>query len=117
MGPSESELSRNVRPLFVVGCPRSGTTAFADYLNQHPEILVCQERYKRIPWERVTRNLFTFERISEFRPEEMKFPPLGDLEGWVKYHTEMLARKDPANLKWIGDKIPNYVRDMALLTE
>ena len=43
---SESGLLERARPLFVCGCARSGTTAFGDYLNQHPEVLLCQERYK-----------------------------------------------------------------------
>jgi hypothetical protein len=113
-GLSEGELSDKARPLFVVGCPRSGTTAFADYLNRHPEVLVCQERYNKVPWGRVTRDLFAFGRILDFEPEQTDTPPF---EGWVNYHTELLARKDPAKLKWVGDKIPNYVRNMGLLAE
>ena len=112
---SESELLERAKPLFVGGCARSGTTAFADYLNEHQEILLCQERYKgrqrRVSWD-----LFTFERIMDFRPEETKRPPLGQsLELFVKHHAELLARKDPTKLKWLGDKGPFYVRYMDLL--
>ena len=116
-GLSESGLSEKVRPLFVVGCPRSGTTAFADYLNQHPEILVCRERYNKVPWARVTRDLFTYERILDFRPEETNQQPLGGLEGWMQYHAEIVAKKDPTKLMWVGDKIPNFFREMGLLSE
>lgn len=118
---SGSELLKRATPLFVGGCARSGTTAFADYLNRHPEILLCQERYKgrqrRVSWD-----LFTFERIMDFRPEETKRPGLGDLRGvaapdeniklFKKVHADLLARKDPAKLKWLGDKGPFYVRYM-----
>ena len=111
----ETGFADKVRPLFVVGCPRSGTTAFADYLNQHPEILVCQERYRGVPTAEVTRDLFSFERILDFKPRERQRPPGGDLELHVKRHAEALARKDPAQLKWIGDKGPWYVRSLDLL--
>ena len=109
--PFGSELLKTARPLFVGGCARSGTTAFADYLNQHEEILLCQERYKGRQ-RRVSWNLFSFERIMDFRPEETQRPPGGSLERFVERHAELLARKDPAKLKWLGDKGPFYVRYM-----
>lgn len=108
---TQSELLKRARPLFVCGCPRSGTTAFADYLNQQKEVLLCQERYKDIN-RKVTWDLFTFERIMDFRPEETKRPPGLDLERFVQRHAQILARKDPAEIKWIGDKGPSYVRLM-----
>ena len=106
-----------VRPLFVGGCARSGTTAFADYLNQHEEIMLCQERYKgrqrKVSWD-----LFSFERIMDFRPEETEKPPLGlSVEAFIERHAQLLASKDPAKLKWVGDKGPFYVRSMELLVE
>jgi Sulfotransferase family len=114
---SKSELSEKARPLFVCGPARGGTTAFADYLNWHQEILVCQERYKMgAPPERITPAHFTFERILDFRPGETEKPIWKNgRELFVKYHTELLARKDPAKLKWIGDKGPFYVRYMDVL--
>ncbi|HEX2098345.1 MAG TPA: sulfotransferase, partial [Rubrobacteraceae bacterium] len=112
-----SELSEQIRPLFIAGCARSGTTALTDYLNLHPEILVCQERYKTgVSTKKITRVLFSFERILDFRPEELERPPW-PVERYVKYHAEVLAKKDPAKLRWIGDKGPWYVRYMDVLTE
>lgn len=109
---SGSELLERARPLFVGGCARSGTTAFTDYLNLHEEILLCQERYKGRQ-RKVTWDLFTFERIMDFRPEETKRPPLGQSpEEFLKRHEDLLARKDPTKLKWLGDKGPFYVRFM-----
>jgi hypothetical protein len=57
-----------LRALFVSGCARSGTTAFSDYLNQHPELLVCRERYKYIADE-ITPDHFTFDRILDYKPQ------------------------------------------------
>jgi hypothetical protein len=109
-------LSAKVRPLFVAGCPRSGTTAVADYLNEHEEILVCQERYKNVARNKVTRDSFAFERILDFRPEETHRLPW-DLERYGEYHRKLLAKKDPARLKWIGDKGPWYVQSTDVITE
>jgi hypothetical protein len=112
--PSRSDLPKKARPLFVCGCDRSGTTAFADYLNRHQEILVCQERYKRPRPKSITPDHFTFERILDIRPEETK-RPMWKLQLSLRYHMELLAKKDPAKLKWIGDKLPFYVRWMDAL--
>lgn len=113
----DNDLSENVRPLFVGGCARSGTTALADYLNQHPRVMVCQERYKRgVSTARITRDLFAFDRILDFRPEELERPPWPP-ERFKKYHAKMLGNKDPAELAWVGDKGPWYVRYMDTLTE
>lgn len=109
---SGSDLFERVRPLFVCGCARSGTTAFADYLNQHEEVLLCQERYKgrqkQVAWED-----FSFERIMDFRPQETKRPPFGQSrEAFAERHAKLIAGKDPAKLRWLGDKGPYYVRYM-----
>ena len=114
---SRNEPSRKPRLLFVCGCDRSGTTTFADYLNRHPEILICQERFKATtPQEKITPDLFTFERIGDFRPGETENPIWKDgHEFFVRYHKELLANKDQSKLKWIGDKNPNYVRRMDLV--
>jgi hypothetical protein len=116
---SKSEPPEKARPLFVCGCARSGTTAFADYLNRHHEVLLCQERYKNgMGRERIAPDLFTFERILDFRPKEMEKPIWKNgREFFVKYHTELLARKDPAELRWFGDKGPFYVRCMDVLAK
>jgi hypothetical protein len=91
-----------MRPLFIAGIPqRSGTTALAEYLNMHQEILVCIERYKYAP-ERITPDLFTFERILDYREGETNIPR--------ERHVKLLERKDPAKLKWIGDKRPAYFK-------
>lgn len=95
-----------MKPLFVAGCQRSGTTAFIRYLNQHPAVLVCRERYKYIP-RRVTLDHFSFERILDYSEKETNVPE--------EQFVELLARKDPEKLKWIGDKNPDYYKHFARL--
>lgn len=94
--------------LFVAGPGRSGTTAFSRYLNQHEEILVCRERYKFVPRE-ITPEFFSFEKILDHKDEETNLPR--------DYHVDLLSKKDPAKLKWIGDKTPNYVRHLKPLAK
>jgi sulfotransferase family protein len=99
-----------MRPLFVAGCPRSGTTALTEYLNQHEELLVCIERYKYAPPpQELTPNLFTFDRILDYREGETNTPK--------ERHEKLLARKDPAKLKWIGDKRGMYFKWFEQLAE
>lgn len=92
--------------LFVAGPGRSGTTAFAQYLNQHPGILVCRERYKFVP-KKITPEHFAFERILDFREGETNQPR--------EYHAALLGKKDAGKVEWIGDKTPGYVKSFKAL--
>ena len=95
------------RPLFVGGCgQRSGTTAFADYLNEHQQILICRERYRHDA-RSVNPSFFTFERILSYDEEVTNRRR--------EYHARLLKEKDPAKLKWIGDKAPRYVNHLKTL--
>jgi hypothetical protein len=93
-------LAGKARSLFVAGCQRSGTTAFAECLNLHPRILLDVERYRSIPARTITPELFTFERILDYREETIR--PR-------EYYEELLFRKEPEKLEWIGGKNPNYL--------
>lgn len=122
LGPSKGDLSPTghlkrsqsdgkenpLRPLFVAGCQRSGTTAFVEYINDHPKMLICSERYKYIP-RQVTFDHFAFERILDYSASETNMP-----EEWYR---ELLSRKDLANLRWIGDKNPDYYKHFGRLLE
>ncbi|MDQ3508703.1 MAG: sulfotransferase [Actinomycetota bacterium] len=92
--------------LFVAGPGRSGTTAFAQYMNRHPGVLVCRERYKFIP-KKITPELFTFERILDYREGETNLPR--------EYHANLLGKKEPGKVEWIGDKAPGYVKSLGAL--
>src|SRR5687768_9781311 len=98
-----------MRPLFVGGCQRSGTTAFADYLNEHEAILITRERYKYLDIGAVNPRMFAFDRILDYSGRETNAPR--------EYHERLLSGKDPAKLEWIGDKNPSYVRRMPTVLE
>lgn len=99
----------HARPLFVTGCQRSGTTAFTEYLNHHPEILVGVERYGRVSAKEITPEMFTFERILDYSAEDSLRPR--------EYYVDLLSKKDPERLKWIGDKFPGYAKWLRPLSE
>lgn len=96
-----------MKRLFVAGSPRSGTTALANYLNQHQEVLICRERYKYVSPKKIDSSTFAFERILDYRDGETNIPK--------EYHEQLLREKDPGKLKWIGDKYPFYVKRFARL--
>ncbi len=75
-------------------------------------MLVCRERYKHIQ-ARVDPGLFTFDRILDYVPRREG----GETNTPREHHVELLARKDPAKLQWIGDKHPGYVRSLGMLSE
>lgn len=92
--------------LFVAGPGRSGTTAFSSYMNQHPRILICRERYKFLQPE-ITPDLFDPGRILDYRDGETNISR--------DYHEKLLSGKDLSQLRWVGDKTPSYVRNMPRL--
>jgi chondroitin 4-sulfotransferase 11 len=99
--------------LFVCGCDRSGTKALTDYLNHHPQILVCQERSGTKQRGEITLDLPMFERILHSLQEETADPaPDNDADRLIKPHAELLASRDPARLRWIGASYSDYVRRM-----
>ena len=99
--------------LFVSGPARSGTTALVEYLNDHPEMLICQERYKWVPKKTISPELFTFEKILEFEDDY----EVRDTEERRRYHSDLVSRKNYAELEWIGDKHPGYVKNLGLLAD
>lgn len=102
-----------VRPLFIAGPSRSGTTALVDYLNQHEQVLVCKERYKYV-CDEVRPEWLTFEYISDYEPGQGRKSG-AQTNVAREYHADLVAGKDAAKLRWIGDKYPNYVRYLETL--
>lgn len=94
--------------LFIAGPGRSGTTGLANYLNQHPEILICRERYHWIPSE-ITPYSFMPDSILRDSTRATNTPK--------DYHLRLLSQKEPSQLKVIGDKAPRYVTELNMLAE
>lgn len=95
--------------MFLAGPGRSGTTAFADYMNQHPQILLCRERYKFVK-EEVTPAFFTPERITNFREAETNLDQRHEGR-----HIKLVLSRDAQGLRWVGDKAPGYEQHLPVL--
>ena len=99
--------------LYIGGPSRSGTTALTSYLNRHPEVLICRERFKWIPRKDVTPKVFTYDRIMDFEDGYEK----RDTARRKQVHEDLVHRKNPDELRWMGDKYPGYVRTLDKLSE
>jgi hypothetical protein len=104
-----------VKPLFIAGPSRSGTTALTVYLNEHPEVLVCRERFAGWPRQEITPKLFTFDRIMDF--EDGHEPPHRDTDKRRRRHRQILDGKNFAKLRYVGDKVPQYTDSLKVLSE
>jgi Sulfotransferase family len=99
-----------MKPLFVVGVGRSGTTVFARILNAHSQILVGIERYKYIANQQNDAfgpQLFTRERFFDVHE--------GDTN--VRQNWTAAQRERWAGLKWIGDKVPHLYRRIGTIRQ
>jgi Sulfotransferase family len=99
--------------VFVSGCDSSGTKALTDYLNRHPEILVCQQKSGTKQQGEITLDLPTFERMLDSPPGEKGDPaPDNDGDHLIQPHEEFLANRDPTRLQWIGASNLDYASRM-----
>lgn len=115
--------------LFVVGCPRSGTTLLQRMLDSHPQLAVAYDSLfipaavRGQPDKNPPVSATLVDRIESFH----RFPRLGLPEGVVK-HLAPLARDYAGLVRQIydafaemhgkdlgGEKSPGYVRHMPML--
>jgi Sulfotransferase family len=119
--------------LFIVGCPRSGTTLLRRVLDAHPDIAITRETH----WitdllrgdDAVSPNEpVTHELLSRLRGEK-RFTRLGvdqaRLEGLLSrtqpvYYAEFVRTVldlygEAQGKRLVGDKVPGYVRDISVL--
>jgi glycosyltransferase involved in cell wall biosynthesis len=98
-----------VRYLFIAGCPRSGTSALTFLLNEHPQLAIGFERYKRL---RAQLDPFHFKPQQFFAPVTVET----DIRGALLYE-RLRARWDSGSVGVIGDKVPLYTRVLPQLLE
>lgn len=95
--------------LFVMGCPRSGTTAMVHLLNADERIFVGMERYKYIQ-TKITPN--------HFAPKVLMAPKKSETNLLGVNHFRYFQEKwDSGNLRFIGDKVPGYFRQIPYLRD
>jgi chondroitin 4-sulfotransferase 11 len=97
--------------LFVCGCDAIGTTALANYLNRHPEILIPQESPRRPQKGDISLNFPTFEGILDLPlPKNLASDDHG--KRLAAHRTASLTNKDLTKLRWIGLHDPDYARHL-----
>jgi hypothetical protein len=97
------------RHLFIAGCPRSGTSALAFLLNEHPQLVLGFERFKRV---RAQLDPFHFTPAQFFSPVAAET----DIRGELLYE-RLRARWERGSVTAIGDKVPLYTRVLPQLLE
>ncbi|WP_165362747.1 sulfotransferase family protein [Promicromonospora panici] len=91
--------------LFIMGLGRSGTTVLAQVLNQHGEIAMGMERFKKA-WpdlSALTPAHFTRERFFDFSDEMTNIAPWRP--EWRDYYARIDEKFD--RVRYVGDKITN----------
>lgn len=104
-----NDMDSPVKHLFIAGCPRSGTTALAQYLNNDDRIIVGIERYIRICDSITSAH---FEKDNFLNPSKEETGRLNpDLFKTFK------DKWNQGTLKYVGDKVPRYYQHMLYLAE
>lgn len=116
------------RPIFIVGCPRSGTTLLRDLLRAHPNLTFPREsrfiaRFYRaygepasqVDVQRLARRILSFLRFRHVRitATPADFVDCCTFADVTRRVFEVWAAKE-GKPRW-GDKTPNYVYDIPLL--
>ena len=133
-GQRDVSFSRSENPfLFIVGCPRSGTTMLKRMVNAHPLVAITREThwipryYKKqrgvtaegLVTDRIVENLFAYHRFSQMKISRESLDDFlgsrsdlryADLVSHIFDHYGRRKRKP-----LVGDKTPTYVRKLPTL--
>jgi hypothetical protein len=109
-----SQPARKPRYLFVVGCPRAGTTILGRLLNGHPQIALGIERYviRADRPEFIDPSLFERERFFTLKKGDTW---ITDLDAVSPEYGLLRERWDTAT--YLGDKIPLLFHHVDQLVE
>jgi hypothetical protein len=134
--PNETDTSQGPNPyLFIVGCPRSGTTLLQRLLDGHPQIAITPETHWIARWfndrwdkgitpegrvsKKLLRKLSAHPRFAELgvSPRKSHFRVEG--QGRVTYARFVSSLFDLYGQRQgkplVGDKTPGYAREMPTL--
>ena len=127
------EIGANNPFVFVVGCPRSGTTLLQRLLDAHPELAITDETFW-IPYffkkgigltstgmvtEELISRLFSYYKFYRMRvtPEELRnLLAREEQVSYTQFVSAIFDRYGEFHSKpLVGDKTPDYVRNIATL--
>jgi hypothetical protein len=101
------------RPLFVCGCPQSGTRAISDWLSASERVVLGQQRYRQY-WRRhlsLPEQALSHQRFFELRPQDTWYESLDQFKG----HYEAARERWPRAL-CVGDEIPELWKNLAYIS-
>lgn len=110
-------------PLFVGGCPRSGTTALTRLLNRHRDVLIGNERFYRvIERGELSPACFEPERFLDLREGDTHDEPPGGVAQGAPgakdpYWLDVDAVRRLPGAHVLGDKYPPVFRAYPLVAE
>lgn len=96
--------------LFIIGCPRSGTTALANLLAQHPDVVMGIERYghRAFPGSfSLSPDLFEHDRFISFNDGDTFYSSFD-----FASRAYLNVPEKFATAKYVGDKIPTLYRTL-----
>ena len=118
------------RPIFIVGCPRSGTTLLRDLLRSHPGITIAPESHfiprfylsygdpssDQEAW-RIARSILKTRRVGLWQIVAQPTDFIG-CRSFSEVTTRLfeLWAREKGKPRW-GDKTPHYVRHIPLLIQ
>lgn len=124
-------------PIFIVGCPRSGTTVMKELFNNHPEVAIPDETgifdwlynrplYKKLLPLKASKNLALVKSLGEAVTNEFDALPASKrksaksaidflLQGYAKRERKSYwGEKTPLNIHYLG-KILNIYPDATII--
>ncbi|MEM1253015.1 MAG: sulfotransferase [Cyanobacteria bacterium P01_H01_bin.21] len=131
-----SKQMQTLDPIFLVGCPRSGTTLLQQMLDAHPDVAIAPETHfirnfwlKREQYGDLTDDvnyqalLDAIGKIPEFAEMELSFEAFQDAAKTVDRNYAALLDllleqfRQSRNTKIVGEKTPNHLLYMQTLQE
>jgi hypothetical protein len=109
--------------VFIVGCPRSGTTLLRRMVDAHPEVAIARETHwipelRELPAHELLPALVAHPKFRNLDLEPAELEPLVQ-NGAASYAAFVTAVFDlygaRRGKRLVGDKTPGYVRELAAL--
>ena len=102
-----------MKPLFICGCPRTGTTILQEVLDFHPRISMTYEQGFVRLWEGLLNTIEPRETQTAYNPASIEVSSVGDVRamldyGFLKAFKRFHRRRKPF-CKYYGDKMPSYL--------
>ena len=105
-------LSKRIRPVFIVGMPRSGTTLVEQILSSHPEVYGAGERLELDNIAKTVCKDLNSQKPYPFCLADAKQKSMDTL---AKQYREAVAKEAPGNARIVTDKMPGNYHHLGLI--